>query len=174
MEWENSIILEEMISLYTEVRGIYGYRRMTMHINRKLKKQYNHKRIYRLMKSIHMQSVIRNKKRRYIMIPPRITAENLLNRNFEANKPNQKWLTDATEFKLGNGRKAYLSAILDLYDKSIVAYVLGHHNNNEIVRDTFARAISRNSDAHPLFHSDRGYQYTSMQFKVMLDNIGAV
>lgn len=121
-----------------------------------------------------MQSVIRKKKRRYVMTHPRITAENILNREFEADNPNQKWLTDVTEFKLRNGKKAYLSAILDLYDKSIVAYALGHHNNNELVFDTFEQAVSSNPDAHPLFHSDRGYQYTNRQFKGMLDNIGAI
>lgn len=147
---------------------------MTLHISRKLEKQINHKRIYRLMKSIRMQSVIRKKKRHYTMLHPRSTAENILNREFEAGQPNQKWLTDVTEFKLKNGKKAYLSAILDLHDKSIVAYALGHHNNNRIVFDTFQQAVSKNPDAHPLFHSDRGYQYTNRQFKGILDSIGAV
>lgn len=63
------------------------------------------------------------------MSEPRITAENVLNRAFTANRPNEKWLTDVTEFKLLNGKKAYLSAILDLHDKSIVAYALGQSNN---------------------------------------------
>ena len=76
------------------------------------------------MKSINMKSVIRRKKKNYIKSTPQITAENLLNREFNADKPNQKWLTDVTEFKLTNGQKAYLSAIFDLGDKSIVSYVL--------------------------------------------------
>ena len=76
------------------------------------------------------------------MSEPRITAENVLNRAFTANRPNQKWLTDVTEFKLLNGKKAYLSAILNLHDKSIVAYVLGQSNNNQLVFDTFDRAVS--------------------------------
>lgn len=81
-------------------------------------RNYNHKRIYRLMKSVHMQAVIRRKKKHYVMSEPRITAENVLNRAFTANRPNEKWLTDVTEFKLINGKKAYLSAILDLHDKA--------------------------------------------------------
>jgi len=60
-------------------------------------------------------------------------AENLLNRKFHADAPNEKWLTDVTEFKYGNGQKAYLSAILDLHDKSIVSYVLWRSNNNPLV-----------------------------------------
>jgi putative transposase len=168
------VIIDSMIQLYTEVQGIYGYRRMTMNINRKLKKQYNYKRIYRLMRSINMKSVIRKKRKNYVPSTPQITAENLLNRRFQADKPNQKWLTDVTEFKLANGHKAYLSAILDLGDNSIVSYVLGHSNNNKLVFDTFDLAVASNPDAKPLFHSDRGFQYTNRQFKNKLDGISAI
>jgi len=129
-----------------------------MNINRLLDKQYNHKRIYRLMKSINMRSVIRKKRKHYIQSTPQITAENKLNREFYAKKPNEKWLTDVTEFKLLNGKKAYLSAIFDLADKSIVSYVVGHSNNNQLVFDTFDLAVSANPTAKPLFHSDRGFQ----------------
>lgn len=167
------MILEEMIRLYTEVKGIYGYRRMTLNINMILVKEYNHKRIYRLMKSVNMKSVIRKKKKNYTPSTPQITAENVLNREFQADKPNQKWLSDVTEFKLTNGQKAYLSAILDLGDKSIVSYVLGHSNNNNLVFDTFDLAVAANPNAHPLFHSDRGFQYTNRFFKNKLDSISA-
>lgn len=163
-----------MIRLYTDVQGIFGYRRMTMNINRILRKQYNYKRIYRLMKSVNMKSVIRRKKRNYVPSIPQITAENVLNREFQADKPNQKWLTDVTEFKLTNGQKAYLSAILDLGDRSIVSYVLGHSNNNQLVFKTFDLAVAANPDAKPLFHSDRGFQYTNRQFKNKLDSINAI
>jgi putative transposase len=162
-----------MIRLYTDVRGIYGYRRITMNINIIMNKKYNHKRIYRLMKSINMKSVIRKKRKNYVQSTPQITAENILNREFKADKPNQKWLTDVTEFKLTNGQKAYLSAILDLGDKSIVSYVLGHSNNNQLVFETFDMAVTANPDARPLFHSDRGFQYTNRQFKNKLDGISA-
>lgn len=171
---ENAIILTVLAQLYTEVKGIYGYRRMTMNVNRKLNKQYNHKRIYRLMKLGKLNSVIRRKRRAYIPCTPQITAENILNRNFSAERPNQKWLTDVTEFKLTNGKKAYLSAILDLGDRSIVAYVLGYSNNNQLVFDTFDMAVKSNPGAKPLFHSDRGFQYTNKQFKSRLDSISAV
>lgn len=170
---ENSIIIKELTKIYDDVNGIYGYRRMTMNINRNLNKQYNHKRIYRLMKSMNLQSVIRKKKKRYVKSTPQITAENVLNRDFSAATLNEKWLTDVTEFKLTNGTKAYLSAIIDLYDNSIVSYVLGHSNNNKLVFDTFDLAIERNPSASPLLHSDRGYQYTSKAFKLKLDKVSA-
>lgn len=101
-------MLEEIIRLYSEVKGIYGYRRMTLNVNSRLKRNYNHKRIYRLMKSVHMQAVIRRKKKHYVMSEPRITAENVLNRAFTANRPNEKWLTDVTEFKLLKARRKIL------------------------------------------------------------------
>jgi transposase InsO family protein len=170
---ENSKIIAAMVELYNEVNGIYGYRRMKLNINRILGKKYNHKRIYRLMQSVNMKSVIRRKKKSYIPSTPQITAENILNREFYADKPNQKWLTDVTEFKLTDGTKAYLSAILDLYDNSIVTYVLGRSNNNSLVFKTFEEAVANNPHAKPLFHSDRGFQYTSKIFKRKLDDIGA-
>ena len=65
--------------------------------------------------------------------------------------------------------KIYLSAILDLYDRRIVAYKIGTSNNNKLVFDTFDEAIEKNPNAHPLFHSDRGFQYTSKHFRAKLD-----
>lgn len=171
---ENAVILNIMIELYIEVQGIYGYRRMKLNVNKKLKKKYNHKRIYRLMKSVNMKSVIRKKKKNYIPSTPQITAENVLNREFHADKPNQKWLSDVTEFKLTDGTKAYLSAIYDLYDNSIVTYLLGRSNNLMLVFETFDQAVVANPDTNPLFHSDRGFQYTHKMFRKKLDDIGAI
>ncbi|MBB6625687.1 IS3 family transposase, partial [Clostridium gasigenes] len=122
---------------------------------------------------INLSSVIRRKRKKYIKSTPQITAENILNREFTADRPNEKWLTDVTEFKLTNGKKAYLSAILDLGDNSIVSYVLGHSNNNPLVFDTLDKAIATNPTAKPIFHSDRGYQYTNRTFKSKLDKIEA-
>ncbi|MDU2124177.1 MAG: IS3 family transposase [Clostridium celatum] len=171
---ENKVILDEIIKLYSEVKGIYGYRRITLNINRILNSTYNHKRIYRLMKSVKLTAVIRRRKKRYIQSTPQITAENILNRKFVADNPNEKWLTDVTEFKMTNGSKAYLSAILDLGDNSIISYVLGKSNNNKLVFDTLDKAIEANPTATPLFHSDRGFQYTCKTFKMKLNKINAV
>ncbi len=78
---------------------------MTLNINRKYNKKFNHKRIYRLMQISGLQSVIRRKRKRYVSSPAQHVAENRLNREFTASKPNEKWVTDVTEFKLGNGKK---------------------------------------------------------------------
>lgn len=126
------------------------------------------------MKSVKLTAVIRRRKKRYIQSTPQITAENILNREFVADNPNEKWLTDVTEFKLANGSKAYLSAILDIGDNSIISYVIGKSNNNKLVFDTLDKAIEANPTATPLFHSDRGFQYTSKTFKYKLNAINAV
>ncbi len=158
-----------MKALHEKVDGIYGYRQMTLNMNRKFEEDLNHKRIYRLMKISGLESVIRKKKKRYKPSTPQHVAENVLNREFIAEKPNEKWVTDVTELKYGQSKKAYLSAIRDLYDGSIVSYVLGHSNNNNLVFKTLDQAITHLDGDKPLIHSDRGYQYTSHGFKRKLD-----
>lgn len=171
-EAENRKLQGEIRSIYEEVGGIYGYRRILLALNRILDKRLNHKRIYRLMRLMGLKSVIRIKRKSYVKSTPQHIAENLLNRDFTAEGSNEKWLTDVTEFKYGNGEKAYLSAILDVFDKSIVAYVLGHSNNNSLVFTTLEKAIQAAPGARPMLHSDRGYQYTSLKFRDMLEASG--
>ena len=106
---------------------------------------------------------------------PQFVAENILNRKFYSDSPNQKWLTDVTEFKYyinGQIHKLYLSAILDLYDRRIVSYAIGDSNNNSLVFETFDTAIAKHPNATPLFHSDRGFQYTNKIFHEKLQSLG--
>lgn len=106
---------------------------------------------------------------------PQFIAENILNREFNASEPNEKWLTDVTEFKyfVDNVKhKIYLSAILDLYDRRIVSYVIRDNNNNALVFDTFDEAIAKDPEAHPIFHSDRGFQYTNRVFHQKIIDAG--
>lgn len=80
-----------------------------------------------------------------------------------------------TEFKWYAGievHKVYLSAILDLYDRRIVSFVIGDRNDNPLVFKTFDKAVKKNPDAHPLFHNDRGFQYTSRTFHHKLEKAG--
>lgn len=98
-----------------------------------------------------------------------------MNREFTAEAPNQKWLTDVTEFKYYTGievHKVYLSAILDLYDKRIVSFVIKDSNDNALVFETFDTAIKENPGATPLCHSDRGFQYTNRIFHTKLEAAG--
>ena len=73
---------------------------MKLNMNRKFDQKFNHKRIYRLMKIARIQSVIRRKKKRYKSSTPQHVAENILNREFAAEKPNEKWVTDVTELNM--------------------------------------------------------------------------
>lgn len=168
----NEQIILWIKELYEEQNGILGYRQMTIAINRNHNTKYNKKRIYRLMQILHLKSVCRRKRKTYIPSVPETEAKNVLNREFYADAPNEKWLTDVTEFKFYNGtevKKLYLSAILDLYDRRIVAYKIGNSNNNKLVFDNFDEAVALNPNAHPLFHSDRGFQYTSKTFQTKLE-----
>ena len=161
--------------MYNKHNGVFGTKMMKIHINREYESNYNHKRIRRIMRVLGLSSVIRRQTHSCTKSNSKEqAAENILNREFNAEKLNQKWLTDVTEFKDGNGEKAYLSAILDLCDKRIVSFVFGHRNNNEIVFQTFDIAVSENPGATPLFHSDRGFQYTSKIFKLKLDEVGMI
>ena len=159
--------LAELIKEYDErFNHILGYRRMTSWINHFNHTDYKKKRVHRIMKKLGIRSVIRKKKKKYVSSTPEAVAENKLGRDFYASAPNQKWVTDVTEFKVpGEQKKLYLSAILDLYDRYPVAYVISTRNDNNLVFKTFDKAISLNPNAKPLFHSDRGFQYTSKGFK---------
>ena len=162
-EKENEIIAQLILEYDDRFQHILGYRRMTDWINRLNGTHYSRNRIHRIMKKLNIHSIIRRKKKKYMTTTTETTAENILNRDFNAEIPNQKWATDVTEFKWYEGpmvHKLYLSAILDLYDRSIVAYIVSSRNDNKLVFDTFEKAVLANPDAHPLFHSDRGFQYT--------------
>lgn len=168
-ELENTELLHELGALYAEFNCTYGYRRLTDEYNARNGTSYNYKRIYRLTRLVQLNSVIRRKRPSYQRSKPEVAAENILNRDFTAEKPNEKWLTDVTEMKYGNGEKLYLSAILDLKSRDIVSFAIGKSNNNQLVFDTFDSAHKKYPDSQPLFHSDRGYQYTSKIFKAKLD-----
>lgn len=169
-EVENESLLHDIGLIYAAHNSTYGYRRIADEYNATHEKRYNLKRFYRLAHLVGLLAVIRRKRPAYQRSKPEVTAENILNRDFTAKNTNEKWCTDVTEMKYGSeGEKAYLSAILDLKGRDIVSFAIGKHNNNQLVFDTFDLAVKKYPDAHPLFHSDRGFQYTSQQFKARLD-----
>ena len=175
----NVQITEYIKEFYEESNGVLGYRQMNIVLNREksdeLPHRVNVKRVRRLMRILGLKSVIRKKRPDYVKSTPEITAENVLKRDFKATVPFEKWLTDVTEFKyyVGNEvKKLYLSAILDLYDRRIIAYKIGDSNNNELVFTTFDEARSLYPNAKPIFHSDRGFQYTNKVFHQKLLDAG--
>ncbi|WP_312373162.1 DDE-type integrase/transposase/recombinase [Lachnoclostridium sp.] len=151
-ELEN-IQLAELIKEYDErFNHILGYRRMTSWINHFNHSNYSKNRVHRIMKKLGIHSIIRRKKKKYNSSTPEAIAENKLSRDFYATAPNQKWATDVTEFKIpGEKKKLYLSAILDLYDRYPVSYVVSCRNDNKLVFKTFDKAIASNPDANPSF-----------------------
>ena len=154
-----------------------GYRRINDDLRHNEHIHVNDKRVLRICQAKGIKSTIKYNNHGCTRRAknPQYIAKNLLDRNFHADKPNEKWLTDVTEFKWYEGfevHKVYLSAILDLYDRRIVAHVAGDRNDNPLVFKTFDRAIKANPDAHPLFHSDRGFQYTNRTFHHKLEKAG--
>ena len=162
-----------------KIKGIHekhpdmGYRRIRDELDKKHSITVNDKRVLRICRKERIQSTIKWKPKSCTKNSddPAHIARNYLKRDFHADAPNEKWLTDVTEFKYYIGievHKVYLSAILDLYDRRIVAYKIGDRNDNPLVMNTFDEAVALEPDAHPLFHSDRGFQYTSKQFSARL------
>ena len=169
---QENVELANLIKEYDErFNHILGYRRMTSWINHFNHTDYSKKRVHRIMKKLNIHSVIRKKKKKYLSSTPQTVSENILQRDFYATAPNQKWATDVTEFKVpGDKKKLYLSAIIDLYDRYPVSYVISCRNDNRLVFRTFDKAIIANPDAKPIFHSDIGFQYTSKVFQRKLEN----
>ena len=162
-----------------KIKGIHdkhpdmGYRRIRDELDKKHGITVNDKRVLRICRKEHIQSTIKWKPKSCTRSSddPAHIARNYLNQDFQVDAPNEKWLTDVTEFKYYIGievHKVYLSAILDLYDRRIVAFKIGGRNDIPLVMNTFDEAVTHEPDAHPLFHSDRGFQYTSKQFAVRL------
>ena len=154
-----------------------GYRRIRDDLYGYYDIDVNDKRILRICRELGIKSTIKyaNDGCTRQAPNPQYIAENKLNREFTAKAPNEKWLTDVTEFCYYIGpekHKIYLSAILDLYGRRIVAYRISENNNNRLVFDTFDDAVKENPDAHPLFHSDRGFQYTNRMFHAKLEAAG--
>ncbi len=173
---ENKEIAQKVEEIHTDSPD-KGYRRIRDELAHDHDIVVNDKRILRICRILDIKSTIKHSSRGCTRNAknPQHVAENILNRIFTADKPNEKWLTDVTEFKWYEGpqvHKLYLSAILDLYDRRIVAYVIGDRNDNPLVFKTFDRAVKAYPDAKPLFHSDRGFQYTNRTFYHKLQKAG--
>ena len=175
-EAENERIAETIEKIHAESPD-KGYRRIRDDLERYHDINVNDKRVLRICRKKNIKSTIKysNNGCTRQASNPQFIAENILNREFYADAPNEKWLTDVTEFKYYTGQekhKVYLSAILDLCDRRIVSYVLSERNDNPLVFKTFDKAVKANPDAHPLFHSDRGFQYTNRAFHNKLVQAG--
>ncbi len=162
---------EEITIIFHENKGRYGYRRMTDELhNRQF--SLNHKTVQRLMKELGLVCRVRMKKYRSYKGEVGKIAPNLLNRNFHAEKPNQKWVTDVTEFSLF-GEKLYLSPILDLCSSDLVSYTISDRPVLSMVTSMLDKAFERIPDGTQLIlHSDQGWHYQHKQYQRMLQEKG--
>ena len=158
-------------AIYHENKGRYGYRRITADLhNRGF--GLNHKTVQRLMKKLGLVCRVRIKKYHSYKGEVGKIAPNLLERNFEAEKPNQKWVTDVTEFHLF-GQKLYLSPILDLCSRDIVSYALSDRPVLSMVTRMLDSAFAQIPDGTNLIlHSDQGWQYQHKHYQRMMEKKG--
>lgn len=163
---------EKIVFLYHYHDRNYGYRR----IRDDLRNQgiyVNHKKVYRIMKELGLKCQVRMKKYKAYKGKVGKIADNILNREFDADEPNQKWVTDITEFKLF-GEKLYLSPVLDLFNREIVSYTIRSRPTYELVETMMNQALKRVEENHNLLiHSDQGvhYQLAKYQDKLKENNI---
>ena len=164
-------VKEEITTIYHENRGRYGYRRITAEL-RKRNFLLNHKTVQRLMKELGLVCRVRMKKYRSYKGEVGKIAPNLLNRDFRAEKPNQKWVTDVTEFSLF-GEKLYLSPILDLHSSDLVSYTISDRPVLSMVTTMLNEAFAKIPDeTNLILHSDQGWQYQHKQYQRMLREKG--
>ena len=152
----------------------YGYRRMTIWLNRVYGIIVNSKRVRRVMKEAGLQSVVRKKKKFKKDQGAVYKYDNLLARNFYSSRPNDKMVTDITYISTGRG-KVFLSMVKDLFDNSIRGYCVSRNNDLKLVADTLRETftnIKTNNDKPVLLHSDQGFQYTSKLYERLTSQYG--
>lgn len=166
-----SEIKEQITNIYHENRGRYGYRRITMEL-RNRGHLINHKTVKRLMKAVGLLCRVRMKKYRSYRGEVGKIAPDLLGRDFEATAPNQKWVTDVTEFSLF-GQKLYLAPILDLFSRDIVSYTLSDRPLLSMTMEMLHQAFVQIPDGvNLILHSDQGWQYQHKHYQDMLKSKG--
>lgn len=163
----------EIQAIFTEHKGNYGYRRITLEL-RNRGHIVNHKKVQRLMKILGLSARIR-RKRKYSSYQGEIgkKAENLIQRQFEASKPMEKCYTDVTEFAIPNStQKLYLSPVLDGFNSEVIAYNLSTSPNLEQVKTMLKQAFTEKHYENTILHSDQGWQYQHDSYHRFLESKG--
>jgi len=162
---------EAIKQICAENKGRYGYRRVTLELRHRGFRT-NHKLVMKLMKQAHLTCMLREKKYRSYRGEVGKIAPNLLKRDFKAMKPNLKWTTDTTEFKL-LGQKIYLSPIMDLFNGEIVSYAISSSPSFHLVTEMLKGAFQKiPGDTQLILHSDQGWQYQMRSYQKMLKDKG--
>ena len=164
--------IKELINrIYHYHKGRYGYRRITIEINKR-GLLINHKTVLKLMRELGLKSLIRVKRYKSYKGQIGLTAPNILQRNFKTVKPNKKWATDITEFKV-LGNKLYLSPIIDLFNGEIISYDLSEKPDFKQVVAMLKMSFKKISNHKNLIlHSDQGWQYKMKQYRRLLQDKG--
>lgn len=161
----------EIKAIYEEHEGRYGYRRIRDELANRGQK-VNHKKVQRIMKELGLKCVVRMKKYKSYKGTVGKIAPNILDRKFTAEAPNEKWVTDITEFKLF-GEKLYLSPVLDLFNGEIISYTIGSRPTYSLVSEMLEKALERLPEEHKLMmHSDQGWHYQMKQYRHALGERG--
>ena len=158
--------------VFDESKGTYGYRRITEGLLIEYGVKFNHKKVARIMHKYNLKPEYIRRIRpnyNYKRIEENVRP-NLLKRNFKTNSLNKIWDTDIT-YLIFKDKRLYLSTIIDLYDRHVVAYKISKYNNIPLGIDTLNEAIAKEKDVHGLIiHSDQGFQYTSFQYKAICES----
>ena len=172
-EDKNQAVKNEIEAIYTEHKANYGYRRITLELrNRGF--IVNHKKVQRLMKMLGLSARIR-RKRKYSSYHGEVgkKAANIIQRQFEAEKPMEKCYTDITEFSIPtSNQKLYLSPILDGYNSEIIAYSLSSSPNLDQLKDMLKQAFREEQYENTILHSDQGWQYQHEFYHNFLEDKG--
>lgn len=162
---------DRIYSIYHEHKGRYGYRRV--HIELRREGIYlNHKTVQRLMGLLGLKSMVRPKKYRAYKGEVGEAAPNVLKRNFNADKPNEKWVTDVTEFKVAQ-QKVFLSPIIDLCTREVMAYKISKDATLPLVTTMLSEAIERlDKTDKPIIHSDQGWHYRHEAYRKLIKDNG--
>ena len=163
-------------SIFEEGKELYGARRLKKAVLKETGWVINLKKIRRIMKKYDMKVKYHKvfRKNMAAKVIEENVKPNLLKRNFYCEHINQKWSTDIT-YIIHNGKRAYLSSIMDLYTRNIIAYKISYHMDNTLVMDTLNEAIRKQKDVHGvILHSDQGFQYTSNEYKAICESNGII
>ncbi len=160
-------------AIFKRHKGRYGYRRVSAELRRQ-GVVANHKKVQKLMVAMQLKSTVRPKRYRAFQGAPSETAPNWLARDFSAERPNERWVTDVTEFKV-ESRKLYLSPIMDLYNREIVSYEIAEQPVPKMIESMLTKAFSRlEASERPMLQSDQGWQYRMPAFRRRLQSSGLV
>ncbi|MCI3049131.1 IS3-like element IS1397 family transposase, partial [Escherichia coli] len=160
-------------SIFHEHRGCYGYRRIHCELQKRGLK-FSGKTVRKLMQQLGLKSPVRLKKYRSYRGNMGLAAENILQRQFKAEAPCEKWVTDITEFRAG-GQKLYLSPILDLFNGEIVAWETACRPTEELVKRMLNKGLESLAEGEkPLLHSDQGWHYRIKSYQSALADKGLV